>query len=62
MLPNKDFPKIMAVIGFAGWSSVVGSLIYWVFTLVYSPPKVKYSPPARYAIASFFRRTGRRQE
>jgi hypothetical protein len=55
-IPEKKLLLIVTIIGFSGLGALFAILLYWIFTLFYSPPKVKYAPPFRWEIVGVFSR------
>ncbi|MCM8798566.1 MAG: hypothetical protein ABIK84_00375 [candidate division WOR-3 bacterium] len=57
-LPEKSLILILLILAFSGLGGLLGMVVYWIFTLFYSPPKVKYAPPFRLQIVDLFRKIG----
>lgn len=55
MIPRRDFVTVVTIIGYSGLLAIIGTILYWIFSLVYSPDKVKYTPPLRYQAVTAYR-------
>lgn len=55
-VPKKSLRLFLYIFILSVPVTLMGALFYWIFTLLYSPPKVKYIPPGRYRLVKVFKR------
>lgn len=53
---RKSFNLLINLLFLSGFIAILGVLFYWIFTLLYSPPKVKYIPPFRYELVRIMKK------
>ncbi|HEB35868.1 hypothetical protein LCGC14_2590480 [marine sediment metagenome] len=56
MIAKKNYSVIISLVGFAGFCAIIGIILYWIASIFYSPPKVKYAPKYRHMILSAFQK------
>ncbi|MFH8120447.1 MAG: hypothetical protein QXS37_06600 [Candidatus Aenigmatarchaeota archaeon] len=55
-VPKKSFKLFINIFFLSVSISLLGVFFYWIFTLLYSPPKVKYVPLLRYELIKMIKK------